>query len=84
MIAFIPTRAGYDDLIAAAGRLPDACWVNRGVLTTEEILQARSHTQLNTFTDFVDIANASELAAALATLREHHPGESIWIEAAWV
>ena len=84
MIAFVLTRKGYAELVEFAGRLPDGSWVNAGVLSVEEIAEIRKNSQLTTFTRYVDVESADEVSAALATIREHYPGESIWVEAAWV
>lgn len=82
MIAFVLTRKGYDELVEFAGRIPDGSWVNAGVLSADEIAEIRKTSQLTTFTQYVDVERADEVAAALDTVREHQPSVVIWIEAA--
>ena len=81
MVYFALTRVGFDDLVASIGRIPTPLWVNIGVLSEAEVVEFRaSGIELTTFTSDLGRAELSEFEDALDTIRQHHPGHSIWHE----
>lgn len=81
MAVLVLTRAGYDDLIKALGRVPAHLWVNAGVLSEGELRELRDagHDVTN-FTEEIQATNASAVAEAVETVREHHPLQRLWAE----
>jgi len=81
MIYFALTRNGYDDLIAHLGRAPSPLWVNNGVLSRQEIRQLHeAGIEISNFTVDINAQDRSDVAQAVDTIREHHPGHSVWVE----
>ena len=73
------TRAGAER-ITRIGVTAEVLWMGSDVLSGEEIQQLRSAGR--DVTVFVHpVRTAAEVADALVTIREHHPGEVVWIEA---
>jgi hypothetical protein len=74
------TRRGYESFMALnAGA---ALWLSAGLLTAEEL--SRSRDRGIKVTDFAHEIRSDDLDAltdAVSTIKEHHPGESVWIEA---
>jgi hypothetical protein len=73
------TRRGYESFMTLNARA--ALWLSAGLLTSDELRHARDRG-LNV-TDFdYEIApgDFDTLADAVSTIKEHHPGQAIWIE----
>lgn len=81
MVFFALTRQGLDEFARHFGRLPSPLWVNKGVLSREELDDLRARG--GDVTDFAHMIGAEDAAAlqqALADIAQHHPGERIWVE----
>lgn len=73
------TRRGCDDYIAL--NTAAALWLSATVLTEEEVRRLRSAGKsITTFAHEVRSDDPEVLAEALATIREHHPNESIGVD----
>lgn len=80
MIFFALTRSGYDELARSLGHTPSPLWVNSGILSESEAADIRaSGAELTEFTSQV-AESSSSIEAALETIKQHHPGCSIWVE----
>ena len=81
MIFFALTRSGYDALVEGLGDVPSQLWVNYGVLSPAELAALRSNGKdVTDFTSPISRTNKLEFEDALHTIREHHPGHSLWVE----
>ena len=80
MVALILTRPGFDDIHRRMDPTHDATWLNAHVLTEPEITALRNAG--HNVTTFAYPLNPADLASAIDTIREHHPGQIIWTEAA--
>ncbi|AWV08187.1 hypothetical protein [Marilutibacter maris] len=81
MIYFATSRESYDRLAASAVWPPATLWVSLGVLAPSELAALRAMGMTVTdFTHSVDPDDADEMAEALATIREHHPGQAVWAD----
>ncbi|GGF00897.1 hypothetical protein GCM10011611_03100 [Aliidongia dinghuensis] len=82
MVFLALTRLGFEEFEAlrkAGAKL--ALWVNTGVLIADELARLRAGGL--SVTDFVrpiDPADHAAVAAAVDTIREHHPGKRVWVE----
>jgi hypothetical protein len=74
------TRRGYESFTTLNA---DAdLWISGGVLTAEELTQLRARgLKITDFTHEISSNEPDEVADAVSTIREHHPGEPIWVEA---
>jgi hypothetical protein len=81
MVHFALTRKSYDDLVAQLGQAPSPLWVNNGVLSATEIKQLHeAGVDISNFTIGVNPLDPSDVAQAVDTIKEHHPGETVWVE----
>lgn len=79
MVFLAMTRLGYEAYVSLKSRAP--LWVADGVLTPKELDELRAiGLSVTNFTRKIDFADPEELADAISTIREHHPGEPIWVE----
>jgi hypothetical protein len=74
------TRRGYESFTSLNA---DAdLWISGGVLTAEELTRLRARgLKITDFTGEISSNEPDEVADAVSTIREHHPGEPIWVEA---
>jgi hypothetical protein len=80
MVFLATTRRAYDDYIALNTQA--ALWLSAAVLTDEEVRRLRSAgKKVTTFAHEVRSDHPEVLSEAIATIREHHPSESIWVDA---
>jgi hypothetical protein len=83
MIFLILTRLGYHQLMALSKAAHSAIWVNSGVLGEGELLKLReADVEVTNFVRFIDVGNLSAVEGAVATVQEHHVGQTIWVERA--
>ena len=80
MIHFVTSRQSYDQLVASSAWPPDSLWVALGVLSPAELTRLRANGLA--VTDFTTSISSHNLAEALETIREHHPGETVWVDGA--
>ena len=79
MIFFATTRRGYDEYKAL--NTPSALWVAANVPTDSELSRLRSEgRQATNFNLEIDPRDPEAIADAITTIREHHPGQTIWVE----
>jgi hypothetical protein len=82
MVFLILSRCGYDNwkMLAALMKAP-IIWLADGILSHDECQQLRhSGFNLTVFSKTTKLTHAEDLAAAIATIEEHHPEEVIWVE----
>ena len=59
-----------------------ALWLSGGLLTAAELSEARDRgLKVTDFTHEIRSADLEALADAISTIKEHHPGQPLWIEA---
>ena len=80
MVFFALTRSGYEDIEGLLVQPSAVLWVNEGVLTESEYEAIwRAGVSISKFSSRVALERA-EIEDALATIQEHHPNTSIWVE----
>jgi hypothetical protein len=81
MIFLVLTRLVHDQLMEQSKAVPLAIWANSGVLSEGELLRLRdSGVEVTNFLRPIDTGNPSAVEGAVATVREHHVGQTIWVE----
>ena len=81
MIYFVHSRQSYDQLIASAAWPPSALWVSLGVLERSELEALRiGGITVTDFNKAIDTNDAAALANVIDTIREHHPGQVVWVD----
>ena len=82
MVFFALTRAGCDEFLRLDGASPgSALWVNKDVLSSAELARLRaSGASVTNFTRVIDICDSVSVDEAVATIKEHHPHEVVWVE----
>jgi hypothetical protein len=81
VVYFTLTRSGYEDLVSTLGHAPSPLWVNNGVLSPQEIKSLYERgVDITNFTIDVNPEDQSAVAQAIETVREHHPGQTVWVE----
>lgn len=82
MVLFVLTRTGYIDTKSLLNQKGTILWVNDNVLTDNEITDLRAAGfDVTRFTSHIALEQTA-ISDAVSTIREHHPHESIWVEAA--
>jgi hypothetical protein len=81
MVFFILTRDGFDELKISLGRVPSPVWVNKDVLSLDEIEALRKdRIDVTNFVRYIDPFNEFAIADAMSTVQDHHPGQRVWVE----
>jgi hypothetical protein len=73
------TRRGYESFMTLnAGA---ALWLSAGLLTADELREARDRGLHVTDLSYeIGPGDFDTLADAVSTIKEHHPGQPLWIE----
>ena len=80
MIYFVHSRESYDQLVVSTAWPPSALWVSLGVLEPSELAALRaSGIAVTDFSRTIDPNDAMALADVISTIREHHPGQVVWV-----
>ncbi|MGY0561795.1 hypothetical protein ACW7G2_13885 [Luteimonas sp. A277] len=81
MIYFATSRQSYDHLAASSAWPPAVLWVSSGVLDPSELKDLRAEgLAVTDFTNPMNPSDLAEMADALDTIREHHPGQAVWVD----
>lgn len=81
MVFFLINRQGYADFMAIQV-VGASLWVSAGVLEAHELQSMRaSGINVTNLSFRLNTDERSAIEHALDTIREHHPGEAIWVSA---
>lgn len=81
MVHFIVTRKGYEKLVARLGYTPSPVWFGFGVINdSERAALTKAGVDVSTFTTPFTGSDGSVFEDALHTIKEHHPGDTVWVE----
>lgn len=78
MVYLILTRPGFDSARPLVKPEQDIVWVGANVLADDEVAVIRSAGWA--VTTFSRVLTVTDLTEAVDTVREHHPGQSVWTE----
>ena len=80
MVFLAITRAGYETY-RALGASFGTLWVGAEVLSEEELAALRkSGVDVSDFNYKIELHETEVIAGAVETIKEHHPGETVWVE----
>ena len=80
MVLLAITPSGLADAMRLASETESAVWCGSDAVS-EADYKARSWPRLSRFIYPLQEASSDTLAGAVGTIEEHHPGETIWVEA---
>ena len=80
MIYFALSRHGYEQFASTSD--PFAyLWVSGGVLSEPELADLRAKgVSVTNFSDSIDPNDQVALSEAIDTIKQHHPGQAVWVE----
>jgi hypothetical protein len=82
MVFLAITRHGYESYQALGGVSTEALWVAAGVLTSDELATLRlAGGDVTDFNYTIELQDSQAISGAVETIKEHHPGEPVWVEA---
>ena len=80
MVYIVLTAEGLNDLLQSSLE-PCVLWINADVASNDRIARLReAGWNVTVWTKRVDFSDRLQWAYELATIREHHPGQMIWME----
>ena len=81
MIYFVCSRQSYEQLAGSPAWPPSALWVTPGVLEPSSLAELRASGMVVTnFTTSINSGDLVALAEAVDTIRQHHPGQAVWVD----
>jgi hypothetical protein len=81
MVFLAISRHGYLSFMALGGKAVGELWLSAGVLTAEELRALRAEgANVSDFNYTIDHNDHEAIAGAVETIKEHHPGEQVWVE----
>ncbi|MBB6189220.1 hypothetical protein [Rhodanobacter sp. MP7CTX1] len=84
MVLFALTKQGVAEILDSVISRETALWVNHGLLAAPDLERLRAEGfELTNFTRWIDPADQADIESAVETIREHHPGQVLYIERSW-
>ncbi len=81
MVIFVTTKNGFNEIVGFVKSFPLPVWVGDGVLSENELAELRNAgLDITNFNYQIDKEDDAEILGAIETIKEHHPGHSIWTE----
>ena len=81
MVIFVVTKNGFYEIEDFIKNSHSPVWVGEGVLSEKELSELReSGLDITNFNYQIDKEDEAEIFGAIKTIKEHHPGHSIWTE----
>jgi hypothetical protein len=80
MVLLATTPEGLKEALALAQSHGFAVWCSAGTISEQEFT-ARKEPALTRFSHSLSGLEPEVIADAVATIREHHPNERVWVEA---
>jgi len=81
MVLLVLTRGGYEDVRHLVETKAGPVWLNADVLAAPEVAALRgSGVDVSCFTERIDPTSRVQLEGAVATIQEHHPRQTLWVE----
>ena len=81
MVIFISSKSAYEEMKSLIFSGDHSIWLASGVLTDEEVESILGKDiELSVLDYDVDTSDSRDLECAMFTIREHHPGNNIWVQ----
>lgn len=81
MVILILTRNGFEEAKSIIAKGDIAIWINDKILTNDELNKLRTgKINITNFTYEINPKDTTSVEGALATISEHHPEETIFVE----
>lgn len=82
MVFFAMTRQGVDAFRQLSRGRTASLWISAGVLTPAELSELRMQGfGVTSLSAEIHAGDREPVADAISTIKEHHPGEPLWVEA---
>lgn len=75
MVFYVRTREGFDQLVKMVGQTPSPLWVDRDVLSDNEIVEMRKSDL-----DITQFTGEPKEVPDIDAIRLHHPTEVVWVQ----
>ena len=84
MVLFALTKQGVAEILDSGSSREGVLWVNHGLLEAPDLERLRAEGfELTNFTRWIDPADQADIESAVETIKEHHPGQVLYIERSW-
>jgi len=81
MVFFVISRKGFEDYLTIKEKLAAPLWISAGVISQSELESLRySGVDVTDFNYAIGLNEKEVIDDAIETIKEHHPGEVIWIQ----
>ena len=80
MVFLAISAKGFAEAVRAASKTGEAVWCGADAVSEEEIERAPK-VNVSRFVYGLQGENSSLIGDAVGTIAEHHPGETVWVEA---
>lgn len=82
MVFFVISKSGLAEALRLSGVEPAMMWLAHGLLTDSEVASLRREGHDVTVWSYPESTSSEELQGSVATIEEHHPGHTVWVECA--
>jgi hypothetical protein len=84
LVLFALTKQGVAEILDSVRSREMVLWVNHGLLGAPDLERLRAEGfELTSFTRWIDPADQADVESAVETIREHHPGQVLYVERSW-
>jgi hypothetical protein len=81
MVFFVISRKGFEDYLTIKEKLVAPLWISAEVISKSELESLRhSGADVTDFNYAIGLDENEVINDAIETIKEHHPGEVIWIK----
>lgn len=81
MVFFVISRKGFEEYLIVKEKLAAPLWISAEVISQSELESLRySGADVTDFNYAIDLNEDEVIAGSIETIKEHHPGEVIWVQ----
>ena len=81
MVFFVISRKGFEDYLTIKENLTVPLWISAGVISQSELESLRQGgIDVTDFNYAIGLNENEVIDDAIETIKEHHPGEVIWVQ----
>lgn len=82
MVFLVLSKCGLSEVLRMNGDGRAIIWLAHGLLTDSEVASLRSAGHDVTVWSYPESTSFEGLQGSVATIEEHHPGHTVWVECA--